>query len=143
MLELIIPKSIATPGLLAYILTTKFAVLKSSVTNIDQTTVQVLKEPKKSNSYMWVLKGGPSDKPVILFQYHSTRSGDVAAVFLRGYKGIVQTDGYGGYNFLDDKKDILHVSFWIHAHRKFKEVTKAAKFIRKCRYRPKIYRQVI
>ena len=55
MLELIIPKSIATPGLLAYILTTKFAVLKSSVTNIDQTTVQVLKEPKKSKSYyMWV-----------------------------------------------------------------------------------------
>ena len=68
---------------------------------------------------MWIFKGGPSDKPVILFQYHPTRSGDVAAVFLKGYKGIVQTDGYGGYNFLDDKKDILHVGLWVHAHRKF------------------------
>jgi transposase len=74
---------------------------------------------------MRVFKGGPPDKPVILFQYHPTRSGDVAAIFLKGYKGIVQTDGYGGYNFLDDKKDILPVDFWVHIHRKFKEVTKA------------------
>jgi len=168
--EQIIPKSIATPGLLAHILTAKFAdalpfyrqekqfsrigvelgratmcnwamktaqacelivtmmqeaVLESPVINIDETTVQVLKEPKKSKSYMWVFKGGPPAKPVILFQYHATRSGDVAAGFLKGYKGIVQTDGYGGYNFLDDKKDILHVGCWVHARRKFKEVTKA------------------
>ncbi len=168
--EQIIPKSITTPGLLAHVLTAKFAdalpfyrqekqfsrigvelgrstmcnwamkaaqaceivitmmqdaVLKSPVINIDETTVQVLKEPKKSKSYMWVFKGEPPDKPVILFQYHPTRSGDVAAAFLKGYKGIVQTDGYGGYNFLDDKKDILHVGCWVHARRKFKEVTKA------------------
>ncbi|MBA3012930.1 MAG: IS66 family transposase [Proteobacteria bacterium] len=168
--EQIIPKSIATPGLLAHILTAKFAdalpfyrqekqfsrigvelgratmcnwamktaqaceiviammqasVLESPVINIDETTVQVLKEPKKSKSYMWVFKGGPPGKPVILFQYHATRSGDVAAGFLKGYKGIVQTDGYGGYDFLDDKKDILHVGCWVHARRKFKEVTKA------------------
>jgi len=74
---------------------------------------------------MWVFKGGPPGKPVILFQYHASRSGDVAAAFLKDYKGIVQTDGYGGYNFLDDKKDILHVGCWVHARRKFKEVTKA------------------
>lgn len=168
--EQIIPKSIATPGLLAHIFTAKFAdalpfyrqekqftrigvelgrstmcnwamktaqaceiiitmmqdaVLESPVINIDETTVQVLKESEKSKSYMWVFKGGPPDKPVILFQYHPTRSGDVAAAFLKKYKGVVQTDGYGGYNFLDDKKDILHVGCWVHARRKFKEVTKA------------------
>ena len=168
--EQIIPKSIATPGLLAHILTAKFAdalpfyrqekqfarigvelgrttmcnwamktaqaceivitmmqdaVLESPIINIDETTVQVLKEPKKSKSYMWVFKGGPPGKPVILFQYHPTRTGDVAAAFLKGYKGIIQTDGYGGYNFLDDKKDILHVGCWVHARRKFNEVTKA------------------
>jgi len=167
----IIPKSMSTPGLLAHIMTAKFAdalpfyrqekqfsrigielprstmcnwamkvvaacdilmdmmkdsILKGPMINIDETTVQVLKEPGKSKSYMWVFKGGPPDKPIILFQYHPTRSGDVAAAFLKGYKGIVQTDGYGGYNFLADKKDILHVGCWVHARRKFKEVTKAA-----------------
>ena len=85
--------------------------------NIDETTVQVLKGPRKSKSYMWVFKGGPSDKPIVLFQYHPTRSGDVAAAFLKGYKGIVQTDGYGGYNFLAGQEDILHVGCWVHARR--------------------------
>jgi transposase len=49
----------------------------------------------------------------------------VVSIFLNGYKGIVQTDGYAGYDFLDTKKDIVHVGCWVHARRKFKEVTKA------------------
>jgi len=101
-------------------------ILKSPMINIDETTVQVLKGPRKSKSYMWVFKGGPPDKPIILFQYHPTRSGDVASTFLKDYKGIVQTDGYAGYNFLDSKKGMIHVGCWVHARRKFKEVTKAA-----------------
>ena len=168
--EQMIPKSISTPGLLAHILTAKFAdalpfyrqekqfsrigvelprstmcnwamktasacdivinmmqdaVLKSPVINIDETTVQVLKESGRIKSYMWVFKGNVRGKPVILYQYHPSRSGDVAATFLKTYKGIVQTDGYSGYNFLDSKEDIIHVGCWVHARRKFKEVTKA------------------
>lgn len=167
----IIPKSIATPGLLAHILTAKFAdalpfyrqekqfarigielarstmcnwgmkvagacdilinmmneaVLSGPVIGIDETTLQVLKGPRKSKSYMWVFKGGPPGKSVILFQYHPTRSGDVAASFLKDYKGIVQTDGYKGYDFLDTNKHVVHVGCWVHARRKFKEVSKAA-----------------
>jgi transposase len=45
---------------------------------------------------------------------------------LNGYKGIVQTDGYKGYDFLDKITDIIHVACWIHARRGFKNVTKAA-----------------
>jgi transposase len=41
------------------------------------------------------------------------------------YKRIIQTDGYSGYGFLDQKKDILHVGCWVHVRRKFVEVTKA------------------
>jgi transposase len=167
----IIPKSIATPGLLAHILTAKFAdalpfyrqekqfarigielgrstmcnwamkvadacgilidmmkqdILSGPLIGIDETTLQVLKGPRKSKSYMWIFRGGPPDNPIILFEYHPTRSGDVASEFLNGYKGIVQTDGYAGYNFLDTRQDILHMGCWVHARRKFKEVTKAA-----------------
>ncbi len=169
--EQIIPKSIATPGLLSHILTAKFAdalpfyrqekqftrmgielprstmcnwamkvadaceilmgimeddILKSPMINIDETTIQVLQGPRKSKSYMWIFKGGPPDNPIILFQYHPTRAGDVASGFLKDYKGIVQTDGYAGYNFLNTRKDIIHVGCWVHARRKFNEVTKAA-----------------
>ena len=168
--EQMIPKSMATPGLLAHILTAKFAdalpfyrqekqfsrigielprstmcnwamkvaqaseillgfmqaqVLQGPVINIDETTVRVLKEPKRSNCYMWVFKGGTPGKPIILFQYHPTRSGDVASKFLNGYQGIVQTDGYAGYNFLDIVKGIIHIACWVHARRKFTDVIKA------------------
>ena len=168
--EQMIPKSMATPGLLSHILTAKFAdalpfyrqekqfsrigvelprstmcnwamkvaqgcailmgfmqaqILKGPVINIDETTVQVLKVPKRSKCYMWVFKGGTPDKPVIMFQYHPTRSGDVASQFLNGYQGIVQTDGYAGYNFLDTIASIIHVACWVHARRKFTDVVKA------------------
>ena len=169
--EQMIPKSMATAGLLAYIMTAKFAdalpfyrqekqlqrigvdiprstmcrwamkvaaaceilmgymqaaILKGPVINIDETTVQVLKEPKRSKCYMWVFKGGAPESPIILFQYHPTRSGDVAQNFLNGYQGIVQTDGYVGYDFLDHIIGIIHIACWVHARRKFMTVAKAA-----------------
>jgi hypothetical protein len=87
----------------------KKAVLQSDLINIDETPVRVLKEPGRIKSYMWVFKGTSRGRPVLLYHYDPSRSGDVAASFLNGYKGIVQTDGYSGYGFLDQKKDILHV----------------------------------
>ncbi|MCP4552750.1 MAG: transposase [Bacteroidetes bacterium] len=55
------------------------------------------------------VQGTPSGKPVIPYQYHPSRAGDVPAEFLKGYKGIVQTDGYSGYKFLENNQDIMHV----------------------------------
>lgn len=96
--------------------------------NADETTVQVLKEPGKSansKSYMWVFRGGPTGAPSIYFHYHQSRSGDVAAEFLDGYHGVVQTDGYVGYDFLEGKKDVIHLGCLAHARRKFVEAQKA------------------
>jgi transposase len=176
--EDIIPKSIATPGLLAYVLTSKFVdhlpfyrqedqfkrigvdlsratmanwaikvaercnpllsllqtqMLSGPLVHIDETTVQVLKEPGRENttkSYMWVFRGGPPEKPTLVFQYHPTRSGQVPLDYLRDYKGYIQTDGYSGYNALGQKKGIIHVGCWAHARRKFKEVQNTAKNIK-------------
>jgi len=96
--------------------------------NADETTVQVLEEPGRSStstSYMWIFRGGPPGKPVLMYQYHPSRSGEVAKKFLEGYRGCVQTDGYAGYDFLDELPDILHVGCWAHARRKFIEVIQA------------------
>jgi len=171
----LLPRSIATPGLLAHVLTAKFVdhipfyrqekqfdrlgvdlsrgnmsnwsikvaaacqpllnllkdeVLSGYCINIDETHVQVLKEPERSpktRSYMWIFQRGDPLYPVLIYEYHPTRSGDVAASFLRGYQGYVQTDGYSGYDFLDLAKGIVHVGCWAHARRKFKDVAKASK----------------
>jgi transposase len=42
---------------------------------------------------MWVRRGGPPDKPVILFDYEPTRSGAVTWRLLEDFKGILQSDG--------------------------------------------------
>ena len=169
----IIPKSIATPGLLAHIIVSKFedalpfyrqekilrrmgvdlprstlcnwavkvadqiepiiALLHDEIRsgpliNVDETPVQVLKEPGRSNtskSYMWIYRGGDPDHPVLNFQYHPTRSGKVPLSFLEGYQGYVQSDGYRGYDALDRKNGIKLVGCWAHARRKFIKVINA------------------
>ena len=97
--------------------------------NIDETRLQVLKELGRAatqKSFMWVFRGGVPNHPVLIYQYHPTRSGDVAKNFLEGYQGVVQTDGYVGYDFLKNRSDILHVGCWAHARRKFMDVKNAA-----------------
>jgi hypothetical protein len=66
---------------------------------------------------MWIFRGGDPRTPSFYFHYHQTRAGDVAAAFLDGYQGVVQTDGYGAYDFLDLKEDISLIGCWAHASR--------------------------
>jgi transposase len=88
-----------------------------------------MKEPNRSNrtkSYMWIFRGGDVGRPVLVYQYHPTRSGDVVSEYLDGYKGYVQSDGFSGYDFLDHNRDIIHVFCWAHVRRKFIDVVKAS-----------------
>ena len=170
----LLPKSMATPELLAYLLTSKFVdalpfyrqekifarvgvdlsratmcnwaihvaqrleplleLLREKIragpyVQIDETTLQVLKEPGRepeSKSYMWVYRGGDPEKPSLIYQYFPSRSGDVPFEFLDDYEGYVQTDGYKGYDKLGRKPGILMLGCWSHARRKFVDVTKVS-----------------
>jgi len=96
--------------------------------NADESSFQVMKEPNRKNtskSYIWVFRGGLVDKPVVMFHYEPSRSGQVAHDFLNGYHGYVQTDGYQGYNILEGNEDITLMGCLAHARRKFDEVVKA------------------
>jgi transposase len=98
------------------------------VLQMDETTLQVLKEPAKlpqSNSYLWVRRGGPPDLPVLLFDYDPSRSQAVPLRLLEGYRGYVQVDGYDGYNAVGLQSDIVLVGCMAHARRKFDEAVKA------------------
>ena len=98
--------------------------------HMDETPLQVLKEPGRANtskSYMWVFCGGQIDRPTVLYRYQPTRSGKVALAFLDEYHGYIQSDDYDGYDYLGQKKSIIHMACWAHARRKFTEVIKARK----------------
>ena len=124
-----IPKSIAAPGLLAHVLTSKFQfhlplyrqekmletygvgiarntlslwvikcgrllqplvnllqdeILNYDIAYADESTLQVLKEDNKtaqSKSYMWAFGGGPPERFSYLYQYHPSRTHQIAIDF--------------------------------------------------------------
>ena len=169
----IIPGSIVTPGLLAFIITNKFCehlpfyrqekrfqrvgvrisrqdmvnwnnksyekliplkklfkekILEGNVIQMDETTVQVLKEDGKSassKSYMWLARGGTSSSPLIYYEYHKNRKAEYVKEFLSSFEGYLQTDGYAGYDSaLKDNEKITHVGCLAHARRKIFEASK-------------------
>lgn len=96
--------------------------LDARIIHMDETPVQVLKEPDKlpsSQSYMWVQRGGPPDRPVILFDYHPSRAGDVPKELLEGWTGYLMTDGYAGYNAVGDREGVVQLACMAHARRAF------------------------
>jgi transposase len=113
------------------------------VIHIDETRLQVLEEPGRAasqQSYMWVYRGGPPDRPVVWFQYAETRSGDVPREFL--FPGGVApaagrdpppglyllTDGYSAYNALAREAGIAgHAACFAHVRRKFVEAATGRK----------------
>ncbi|MHB8455943.1 MAG: IS66 family transposase [Acidiferrobacterales bacterium] len=102
--------------------------LEGPLIQMDETPVQVLKEdgkPATSQSYMWVRRGGPPEHPIVLFDYHPNRSGRVARDLLQDYSGILQTDGYGGYDAFGHYPDIVHAGCLAHARRKFVETVQS------------------
>jgi transposase len=96
--------------------------IKRDILHADETTCQVLREKGKSaesTSYMWIyLTGSDGLPPIILYDYAAGRSGKYARDFLEGFIGLLQCDGYQGYNKVDD---VILVCCLAHCRRKFYE----------------------
>ncbi len=96
----------------------------------DETTLQVLNEPGRraeTKSYIWCFIGGPPDERIISYQYHASRSGDVASEFFTDYSGALHCDGYGGYAKLLANKNIIGINCMAHVRRKFVEALPSGK----------------
>ena len=106
----------------------KQQLLSSPLLFMDETRVQVLKEPDKtpqSNSYMWVQRGGPPGRAVAQFHYDPGRSTATAARLLNGFTGTLMTDGYKPYREVAKGQGLNHLCCWAHSRRKFIDAQKA------------------
>ena len=95
---------------------------------MDETRIKVLKEKNSSPSsqkWMWVSKGGPPDKPAILFDYDPSRSQEVAKRLLEGFSGTLQCDGFSSYVAVWEKQGFCQLGCSDHARRKFIEAISA------------------
>jgi len=101
--------------------------LESDYLQADETRIQVLKEPGRaatSDKWMWVIRGGPPDQPVVVFEYDASRCAEVPSRLLEGFSGTLQTDGYAGYNKVCRENNIIRIGCWDHARRKFVDAVK-------------------
>jgi len=100
------------------------------VIQMDETPVQVMGEEGRKDtqeSYMWLARGGPPGKTVVLYEYRKTRAGEHARKLLEGYSGYLQTDGYEGYDkAVKDMPGIIHTGCFAHARRYFFEAVKVS-----------------
>lgn len=101
----------------------KEKVLQSGYLMGDETTIKVLESDKKGSThlgYYWVYYD-PADK-LPLFIYQQGRAGVYPKEHLSSFSGYLQTDGYEAYERLVlERTDIVHLSCWAHARRKFEE----------------------
>ena len=96
--------------------------LTQSTIHADETVIQVLKEkgkPATSESRMWVYSSAKrADIQLRCFEYQESRSGKWAQTFLEGFKGVLITDGYSGYNKVQEAE---RAGCWAHMRRKWLE----------------------
>ena len=92
--------------------------LQQSVIHADETTCQVLKEDDKapeSKSYIWLYTSGAFEEHrIVIYEYQPSRGGYHAVKFLGDFHGFIHTDGFSGYNRL---QDIIRCGCWAHLRR--------------------------
>ena len=90
----------------------------------DDTKIKTLKPSKEG--YFWGYHSCDDNNRFLLFEYSASRSASVPNTTLKNFTGILQTDGYSGYNDLRAKSTIISVGCWDHARRKFTDVIKVS-----------------
>jgi len=98
---------------------------KAGYLQVDETPVKVLKPEKKG--YLWVYYAPHCAEGLVFFELSLTRRGCVAEERLAYFKGLLQTDGYPGYQKLRERAGITGFGCLTHARRKFDEVLKSSK----------------
>src|SRR6266536_265082 len=172
-----IDRGLAGPGLLAHVLTSKFAdhlplyrqseiyaregveldrstlakwvgeashllaplvealrryVMSADKLHADDTPVPVLApgNGKTKTGRLWTYvrddrPSGSNAAPAAWFAYSPDRKGEHPQQHLRGFTGILQADGYAGFNQLYESGAILEAACWAHVRRKFYDLMEA------------------
>jgi len=97
----------------------------------DDTPVPVLEpgrgKTKTGRLWTYVRDGRPRAEtaaPAVLFRYSPDRRGEHPESHLKRFSGVLQADGYAGFDRLYEDKDqrIREAACWAHVRRKFYEI---------------------
>jgi len=95
----------------------------------DDTGIRVLKEDGRapsSKSALWIRRGGPPDKPVVLVDYKVSKSGDTVYKLLSEFKGYLVTDGAENFKLSVRRNGLCSVLCNDHSRRRFRKALQVA-----------------
>lgn len=96
--------------------------LTSNYIQLDESPFKVLSSEKKGSThvgYQWVHLDPVRN--LVFYNYQPGRAQEHPTNMLKGYKGIIQTDGYAGYNQVAARSDIEQMYCMAHARRYFEK----------------------
>lgn len=100
----------------------KADLLQATYLQADETTIPVLIKKKKGKThqgYYWVYYD-PVRK-IAIYEYQKGRSRAGPNAFLKSYTGILQVDGYAGYNDCVSREEVVRAACMTHVRRKVEQ----------------------
>lgn len=96
-------------------------VRQSGYLGIDEVPWHIVDRPgKKRNGYAWQFFDSRPDSHVLYFLYmNGSRAGTIPRAELRNYRGAIQTDGYGVYDYFELQDGVTLLGCMAHVRRKF------------------------
>jgi transposase len=91
-------------------------VLQSQVIHTDDTSIKLLEGGPAQTAKFWPYLGN-CDHPYVVLDFTRTRERDGPVEFLKGYRGYLQADAYGGYDSVYAGDQVKEVACWVHARR--------------------------
>ena len=105
-------------------------ILSAAVIQADETPVPVLQPGTghTATGYLWAFRSGPwNPVQAVVFNFAMSRAQTVPTRFLENYQGVLQVDGYAGYNEVLRRDGVIEAGCMAHARRKFVEVWETSK----------------
>lgn len=97
-------------------------IMSSGYLEADETTIKVLDKDKKGKAhlgYYWVYRA--PELNLVLFDYREGRGREGPIDSLKTFRGYLQSDGYGAYEYFGKIAGIILIACMAHMRRKFYE----------------------
>ena len=94
---------------------------QSSYLQVDEVPWRVADSPGKSRKgYAWqFLDANPDSKGLYFYYLKGSRAGTIPRAQLKDYRGAIQTDGYGVYDYFELQDGVTLLGCMAHVRRKF------------------------
>ncbi len=104
-------------------------VLAANKLHADDTPVPVLQPGRgvTKTGRLWTYvrddrPAGSADAPAVWFQYSPDRKGERPLTHLQDFAGVLQADGYAGFDRIYARGDVVEAACWAHVRRKFYDI---------------------